>query len=252
MRLTLATCWCLASSIAMAAADCGIQLGQENGQDAAPKTAAPESTSKADAPSSGGAAAARRASARAAVAKKKADRKAAAKKQPAKDTGLAMEPGVVCKSIDGFENYVPLPGAAQTSDEKLLVYIRALGYRTEIVDGTLEGHLTVDGEVRRRGDKAVLRQKKKMLEYKPRAELPPQFVYLKNSVSLKGLSPGDYELTIILHDEIAKGAPASQVIKFKIIPPIDPSKVKEPSAPNELDMLYLPFLDLAGPEDDND
>ena len=74
-----------------------------------------------------------------------------------------------------------------------------------------------------------------MLEYKPRAELHPQFVYLKIAVSLKGLSPGDYELTIILHDEIAKGAAASQVIKFKVIPPLDPSKVKEPSPPSELD-----------------
>ncbi len=171
MRLTLATCWCLASSIAMAAAEGGMHLRQDDQQDAAPKKAAVESTSKTDAPS--GSTAAKRATARAAAAKKKADRKAAAKKKPGKETGLAMEPGVVCKSIDGFENYVPLPGAAQTSDEKLLVYIRALGYRTEIVDGTLEGHLTVDGEVRRRGDKNVLRQKKKMLEYKPRRAPSP-------------------------------------------------------------------------------
>jgi hypothetical protein len=244
MRLTLATCWCLASSIGMAAAEGGMHLRQDDQQDAAPKKAAVESTSRTDAPS--GSTAAKRATARAAAAKKKADRKAAAKKKPGKDTGLAMEPGVVCKSIDGYDNFVPLPGAAQTSDEKLLVYIRALGYQTAKVEGGLEGHLTADGEIRRRGEKALLRQKKKMLEYKPRAELHPEFVYLRSSVSLKGLSPGDYELTIILHDEIAKGAPASQVIKFKVIPPIDPSKIKEPSPPNELDSLYLPFLEYPG------
>ena len=38
----------------------------------------------------------------------------------AKPGGLRMSRAVVCKSINGFEDYKPLAGAAQTSEEKLL------------------------------------------------------------------------------------------------------------------------------------
>jgi hypothetical protein len=63
-----------------------------------------------------------------------------------------------------------------------------------------------------------------MYTYKPRNEQPPRNLYMKNAISLKGLTPGDYDLTIVLHDEVAKGPPANQVIRFRVIPPIDPDK----------------------------
>ena len=57
----------------------------------------------------------------------------------------------------------------------------------------------------------------------PRARTALGQIYIRNTISLKGLEPGDYELTIILHDELDKGGPASrQVVKFKVIPPDDP------------------------------
>jgi len=139
-----------------------------------------------------------------------------------KATSLRMSPGVVCRSIDGYEQYERLPGAAQTSDEKLLVYLRPLGYMTEPVDGEYQAHLVPDFQIRKRGEKAILREKKKAFEYKPKTRERPRLIYLKNVISLKGLPPGDYDLTIILHDELAKGTPATQVVKFRIIPPIDP------------------------------
>jgi len=135
-----------------------------------------------------------------------------------------MSPGVVCRSIEGYEDYKRLPGAAQTSDEKLLVYLRPFGYKTELVDGEHQAHLVPDFEIRKRGEKPILRQKKKLFEYKPRGPQPPRLIYLKTVVSLKGLPPGDYDLTIILHDEIAKGPAATQVVKFRIIPAADPHK----------------------------
>jgi hypothetical protein len=138
-----------------------------------------------------------------------------------------MTRGVVCRSIDGYEDYDPLPGAAQTSDEKLLVYVRPLGYQTELVNGEYQAYLFPDFEIRKRGQKAILRQKKKAFEYKPRAQQPPGRIYLKNVISLKELPPGDYNLTIILHDEIAKGPPATQVVKFRIIPPADPRQIED-------------------------
>ena len=129
---------------------------------------------------------------------------------PAKrSASLRMSPGIVCRWINGYEDYEPLPGAAQTSDEKLLVYLRPLGYMTEMVDGKYQAHLSPDFEIRKRGEKKILLQKRRMYEYKPRTPQPPRLVYLKNVISVKGLAPGDYDLTIILHDEIADGSSGS-------------------------------------------
>jgi hypothetical protein len=184
------------------------------------------------------------------AAKKKAERVSSAKKKLEPDAGVDMEPGIVCKAIDGYEDYEPLPGAAQTSDEKLLVYVRPFGFESEKVDAGYQSHLTVDGEVRKRGGKAILRQKRKLLEYKPQAAFPPRFIYMKCSISLKGLAPGDYDLAIVLHDHVAKGPPVSQVVKFKVVPSKNPSREREPAPPSELDTLYLPFLQMGDADDD--
>jgi hypothetical protein len=238
-------------AIAALATALGAGTGVQPIRQAPPSSSSPQESVAAPAPAAqNGAAARKKAVLRATTAKKKADRSRTSKKKPDRATGLSMGPGVVCKSIDGFEDYEPLPGAAQTSDEKLLVYIRADGFQTEKVDKGVEAHLTADGEVRKRGEKALLRQKKKMLDYKPKAASFPERVYLKASVSLKGLTPGEYDFTIILHDEIAKGSSASQVIKFKVIPPKDPRKEKDTRPPGELDSLYAPFLDFTGLDDD--
>lgn len=147
-----------------------------------------------------------------------------------KTGGLRMSRAVVCSSIDGYENYKPLPGATQTSEEKLLVYYRPLRYKIEMVDDELyHAHLTQDAEIRKKGSKAILRQKQKVLEYNPRMKEPPRQIYLRNTISLKGLSPGDYELTIILHDKLDNGAPPSrQIVKFTIVPPGDPQNGNPP------------------------
>jgi hypothetical protein len=154
--------------------------------------------------------------------------KTRAQQAPDEATSLGMSPGIVCRSIDGYEDYEPLEGAAQTAEEKLLVYIRPFGFKNEFKEGYYHAHLVPDFQIRRRGEKAIIFQKKKMFEYKPKSRRPIRFIYLKNTIALKdsesktGLPPGDYELTIILHDEIAKGPAASQVVKFKVIPPDDP------------------------------
>ncbi|MGO9462611.1 MAG: hypothetical protein ACLQIB_41840 [Isosphaeraceae bacterium] len=156
------------------------------------------------------------------------DRNDAAARPQADDaeSSLRMSRAVVCRSIDGYEAYEPLPDAAQTSDEKLLVYYRPEGYKSVVVDGLYQAHFTQDAQIRKRGEKAVMRQKLKLLEYKARNASPPQYIYLRNTISLKGLPPGDYDLTIILRDEVAKCPAATQVVKFRVIPAQDPRKAK--------------------------
>ena len=158
-----------------------------------------------------------------------ADDQHPAKKPDSGKSLLHMTPGIVCSAIDGYEKYKVLPRAAQTSDEKLLVYFRPLGFQTEKVEGGDQAHLFAGFQIRKRGQKEVLLQKLKMYEYKPKSEQPPRLVYMKNAISLKGLAPGDYDLTMILTDEIAKGSPARQVVKFRIIPADDPQKDQKAS-----------------------
>jgi hypothetical protein len=250
IRLSITASICLASSIALFGAGSNVVAASPYQQDGASKESSKEDTPPKKAPDGG--TAPKKSPGRGKAARKKTGEGSASKKTATQDTKLDMEPGIVCKTIDGYEDYEPLPGAAQTADEKLLVYIRPSGFQTEKVAKGYQAHLTLDGEVRKRGAKPILRQKKKLLEFKPLYATPPRYVYLKQSVSLKGLAPGDYDLTIILHDQLGKGPAASQVVKFKVIPPLDPSKVKEetePPPPNVLDSLYAPFLDYA-PDDD--
>lgn len=146
---------------------------------------------------------------------------------PGKPGGLRMSRAVVCRTIDGYEKYTPLADAAQTSEEKLLVYYRPLRYKIEPVDGMYRAHLSQDNEIRRKGEKRILRQKPRAIVYEPKTKEPPRQLYLKSIISLKGLEPGDYELTIVLHDELDKSAPPTrQVVKFTIIPPSDPRAKK--------------------------
>ena len=97
---------------------------------------------------------------------------------------LRMSEAVVCDTIKGYEDYEPLPGAALTSDEKLLIYYRPSNYHSALDKGFYEAHLTQDAQVRKRGSKKIFWQKLKMLDYTtPKKELPPTHVYLRNTIS---------------------------------------------------------------------
>ena len=132
---------------------------------------------------------------------------------------LEMSPAVACRAVNGFEDYEPLPDAALTSEEKLIIYYRPSGFQTARNGRTYRAHLTQDGQLRRRDSKVVLYRKEKLLEFEPKADRPIENLYIKCIVSLKTLKPGDYSYDIILHDEIGKGPPAKQTLKFKVVPP---------------------------------
>jgi hypothetical protein len=151
----------------------------------------------------------------------------------AKPIRLRMTPAVACRAIDGFEQYEILPGAALTAEEKLLVYYRPLDYTTVQKDDFFKAHLTQDGQVRRRGEKTVLLRKKSLLDYEPKSRNPLGPIYLRNSFSLKGLTPGEYEYDIILRDENEPGPPAIQSLKFRVVAPVPPElePARAPSRP---------------------
>lgn len=133
------------------------------------------------------------------------------------DGGFGFSPPVVCLEIHGYEDYVPLPEPELTADEKLLLYYRPLHFKTEPVGQRHRAHLTQDSKIRRKGGKAVLWSKTGMVDYQVDAESPPRLVYMRNTVALKGLKPGDYELDVILHDRIGLSEPAKRSVAFRIV-----------------------------------
>ena len=86
---------------------------------------------------------------------------------------LSMSPAVACKAIEGYEDFEPLPDATLTSDEKLLVYYRPTGFQTEPAGDQFRAHFVQDARIRRRGEKAVLRSKKKLLDFEVKSDSPP-------------------------------------------------------------------------------
>jgi hypothetical protein len=143
------------------------------------------------------------------------------------DSALKMTKAVACRSIDGYEKYEPLPGGELTAEEKLQIYYRPLHYKAVQRGNDFVTHFTQDGQIRRKGEKVVLRRKKNILDYEGKNPQPPDWIYLRNSVPLKGLAPGEYEYDIILRDENNPGPSVTQSVDFKIVPPAVPGLTKE-------------------------
>jgi hypothetical protein len=146
--------------------------------------------------------------------------------------GLSIAGAVQCRSIDGYEQYQLLRGAQLTSDEKLLVYYRPLNFKVVGRGAEYIAHFTQDGQIRRKGEKEVLLRKKNMMDYEAKNTMPPDQIFIKNSFSLKGLSPGEYEYDIILRDENDPGSSVTQSVKFRVIAPVMPKAVKEKKSPS--------------------
>ena len=135
---------------------------------------------------------------------------------------LGMSEPVACLKIDGYEQFEELPAAAITSEEKLKVYYRPSGYKIERQGKKYVARFVQDGVIRPKGQKKVVWKKDGILEYEARSDTPPEQIYLTNLVGLKGLPPGEYELTITLRDDLrpksTETATTTATLPFRIIP----------------------------------
>ncbi len=129
---------------------------------------------------------------------------------------LRMSKALACKSVQGFESYVELTDAALTADDKLLVYYEPSGFATKPDRDEHIARFSQRGKIRRKGTTAVVWSKPDLLDYTARGPSPPDRVYLMNTIALKGLKPGDYELEIQLKDELGSNS-ATQTLAFKIV-----------------------------------
>ena len=158
-------------------------------------------------------------------------------RKPAEAKKLAMSPAVACLRVDGLDQYTPLPDATLTNADKLKVYFRPLHYKVD-TDPTnknpYRAKFVEDGRIRRKGDKTLVAKEDKLLEYETRFAQTDWKIYLVNTIGLEKLTPGDYELDIILHDAIDGEATAQQTLAFRIIPiptSTETQLVPEPATP---------------------
>ncbi len=144
----------------------------------------------------------------------------APKPKAKKAAGLRIVNPVVCSSIDGYEEYEKHPDAKLTSDEKLLVYYRPKGFKVVHLGDVYVARFVQDGQIRRLGQKRVLLRKEKLLNYEAKSDVPPDEIYFRNSFSLKGLPPGDYEYDVILRDVTVKPVTVTttESVKFQVVP----------------------------------
>ncbi len=152
--------------------------------------------------------------------------------KPAKASStLSMSKAIACTRIAGLDEVTPLPDASLTSEDKLRVYFKPLGYKVEPFKKGFRARFTEDGRVRRKGEKTPLSKEDKLLDHEAVFDEPYYQVYLVNTIGLKNLPPGEYEFDIILHDGLDEGATATQTLSFTIIPTpkVDPSKAGEPA-----------------------
>lgn len=148
------------------------------------------------------------------------------------DGAFGITPPIACREIRGFEEYEALPRAELTSDEKLLVYFTPRHYKSEKVGKKFAAHFVQEGRIRRRGEKAVIWAKPKILDYTATADTPPQLIYLRNTISLKILKPGDYDYDIILVDKIGRSEPAVRTLPFTVVPQAE--KAEAPKGKSKL------------------
>lgn len=142
------------------------------------------------------------------------------------DGSFGMTAPVACGEIRGYLDYDELTDAALTSEDKLLVYFMPRHYKTAPKGDKYQAHFVQDCKLRRRGQKSVLWEKSKILDYTAVSDMPPREVYLKNTISVKGLKPGDYEYDIVLRDKIGESEPAVRTLRFTVVPV--EQKLKDP------------------------
>ena len=126
---------------------------------------------------------------------------------------------IVCLSIRGFRDYEPRDEPALRADEKLQIYYEPFNYLIvrDGPDAPYRAHLSEDVRLRRKGGDRVLSRIDSIVDYQPEESEPPTPLFMATTISVKELPPGDYELDLILRDELAEGAPTvERTISFRI------------------------------------
>lgn len=133
------------------------------------------------------------------------------------DDELSIHDAVVCESVNGYRDYVQRDPPELTRDEKLLLYYEIDNAAYEKEGGTYRVNLLQDARIYRKGKKNAVWKKDAMARYNGKSEMPPDGIYMMNTIELKRLEPGVYEVEIVLHDKLGGGEPVTERLEFTVI-----------------------------------
>ena len=150
---------------------------------------------------------------------------------PEKKSTLQLSQPVACRKISGYEDYVVLEPVELTRDDKLLIYCKPTGHTYSESEGKYRAHLVEDLAIRRKGKQKPLWTRKKAIDFKAESDYPPLKLYLGTTVGLKGLDPGDYEVDLIVVDDLLDEPPVTATLEFKVIRMRVESKPEQESSP---------------------
>ncbi len=126
---------------------------------------------------------------------------------------------ILCETIRRFRDFDKREEPLFVVGEKLQIYIEPFNYFIVRDQETkrYRAHLTIDLKLRIKGQESVYRSLNRVVDYETTTENPPTPLYLGAGVVLEGLRPGDFEVELILRDEIAPEKPtASRKIPITI------------------------------------
>lgn len=147
------------------------------------------------------------------------------------DDRLAMTPAIACLAIRGYEDYDVRDEPAIENEEKLLLYFKTKNQTIQRAGSKYKVHLVEDVKVRRKGEKAILWSRDKIVSYQVSSEQRPENLYIATTLAFKGIPAGEYEAELILHDRLTKEATASQVFQFRIKPAAASTPPAKPGKP---------------------
>lgn len=125
---------------------------------------------------------------------------------------------VVCRTINGFRDYVKLEPAELTTFDKLLVYVEPQGFATRPDAEKIRAELIQGARLRAKGSKKPIFEREELFKYDPVIESSGQQIYLGATIGFKNLKPGLYQLDLTTTDRAAQPEKrAVQTIEFRII-----------------------------------
>ncbi|RUL83774.1 hypothetical protein [Tautonia sociabilis] len=145
---------------------------------------------------------------------------------PSKPRRPDLTDPVLCLSARGFRDFVPREVPELTRDEKLQIYYEPFNYtiiRVEEGKGddarvSYRAHLTQDARLRKAGESRVLQEHREAIDYQPESEHPPVSTFMLYLAELKQFPPGDYEVDLVLRDELAEGRPETKrTVAFSVV-----------------------------------
>lgn len=122
----------------------------------------------------------------------------------------------MCRSIQGYSQYVPSPDRKVRKGRETLFYFEPRNLYTNRRDGMYQVFFTQDMAVLS-PDGEVLMERTDALQFNYTTKSPVLDIFATNTLTLGEAPPGIYRFRITLRDRLREGAAASECLTFEVV-----------------------------------